>query len=510
MRPSCHLALACLLLAAAPLLAEEDPRTIAFNRYRAESLKFAFSSSEATSEERAIGLRGLDKHDCPAAAQWLIMKVLVVSDEGDVLREAVRVLSKYGSQDTIQTMAQLWGKAFKKNVRGRVLLTLAMARVKSDESRGVMKLALKSKDARLVAAACRAIGKGDDDTFKDALLKLFKHKEPMVRAETVFALAELHEIDTKPQIFGMFCKDKSNFVRFRAWQALRKLERNNRLPCEIQAWMDWWEEKASSVEEGQPNPWGKVFPGGQQTLKASSWFGIPVLADRIVFVLDATQKMDQGWTLDPGKERKKPPEKRIPNFFSVKTRYGLAFAYLNDCIKRLPDTTQVAVTFYHDRAAPPNHSIYPDNNKWLKLKRKKVRAGIKQHVKELEPGGTSSLYEGLVAAFEFGAKKKPVQNGVQVICFLTVGAPTAGEFKDRRDRVKGQIWAMMQERGIVLNCVGLHNHAFALLKDFAKETGGIYVHQQQEGDTVEPQDLDFWPDKKAAFEAARRDRKSGK
>jgi hypothetical protein len=38
----------------------------------------------------------------------------------------------------------------------------------------------------------------------------------------------------------------------------------------------------------------------------------------------------------------------------------------------------------------------------------------------------------------------------------------------------------------------------------AKENDGLYVHAQQDGDTVEPQDLEFWPDKKAAFEAGRK------
>ena len=179
------------------------------------------------------------------------------------------------------------------------------------------------------------------------------------------------------------------------------------------------------------------------------------------------------------------------------------------CLEQMPESTEIAVAFYHDRASPPNHSVYPENNKWLTLKKKKVREKITEHAKELEPGGTSSMFEGIAAAVEFGVKKKPVQNGAQVICFLTVGRPTGGAFKDRPDRVKGEVWAMVEERGIVLHAVGLHNHAFDLLKDFAKETGGLYVHFQQDDDTVEPQDLEFWPDKKAAFEAARKRKKAG-
>jgi hypothetical protein len=42
----------------------------------------------------------------------------------------------------------------------------------------------------------------------------------------------------------------------------------------------------------------------------------------------------------------------------------------------------------------------------------------------------------------------------------------------------------------------------------ARDSGGLYVHFQQEGDTAEPQDLEFWPAKKKAFEEARKARKA--
>jgi hypothetical protein len=231
-----------------------------------------------------------------------------------------------------------------------------------------------------------------------------------------------------------------------------------------------------------------------------------VLGDRVIFVVDATQRMEQGWKIDPVKERKKPRELRTPSFFSVKTRYSLAGAYLRQALKQLPDKTQVAISLYHDKVSPPNHSLYPETGKWLKLS-KSTRGKIATHVKEFKPGGTSSLYEGLVAAWEFQADKRPVQKGVQVICFLTNGRPTGGELKDRSDRIKGEVWAAAHGRGIVINTVGVHNHDFELLQDMAKENDGLYVHAQQDGDTVEPQDLEFWPDKKAAFEAGRKKKK---
>ena len=94
-----------------------------------------------------------------------------------------------------------------------------------------------------------------------------------------------------------------------------------------------------------------------------------------------------------------------------------------------------------------------------------------------------------------------------MICFLTNGTPTGGEMKNRPERIMGEVWALAHERGIVVHTVGIHNHAYALLKDIAKQNNGKYVHAQEEGDAAEPQDLEFWPDKAAAYEAARKKRK---
>ncbi|MEM8882651.1 MAG: VWA domain-containing protein [Planctomycetota bacterium] len=493
--------LALLCLAPVASAQEESPFDLAFKRYRNESLRPVFKQS-AQSEERVIPLRGLDKYDSPAAAEWLMADVLVKWKEGDVQREAVRVLTKFRRPGTVARMAEVWNRLGKKQLRAKTLSLLAFGNKSGDPATAVLKAAFAHKDPRIVAAACRAVGVGDNDVFKPQLREALNHKEPLVRADACYALAELFEVDTKPALFNRFCQDKSRFVRFRAWQALRKLEKDNRLPCDVQAWKGWWEENA--MEE--PDVWGKRFPGGSDKTKAGLWFGIPVLADRVIFVVDATQRMEQGWRIDPVKERKKPPAERTPNFFSVKTRYALGLAHLNRALKEMADKTQVAVTMYHDKASPPNHSVFPETRKWLKLS-KRVRGQIDVHVKEYEPGGTSSMWEGLEAAFDLQASKKPVQQGVQMICFLTNGRPSGGQFKDRADRVSGEAWMRAQERGIVIHTVGLHNHAFALLQQMAKQSGGLYVHAQEEGDTVEPQDLAFWPDKKAAFEKARKKKK---
>ena len=154
---SLFLSLFLLLLARSGLAEEDDGRTLAFKRYRAESIRHVFSSSVARSEERVIALRGLDKYACPAAARWLILEVLAKSDDGDVMREVTRLLTRYRGSEPTAEMAKIWATKLKKNVTARTLLTLAMGPKKNEESRGVLRAAFKLGDARIVAAACRTV-----------------------------------------------------------------------------------------------------------------------------------------------------------------------------------------------------------------------------------------------------------------------------------------------------------------------------------------------------------------
>ena len=311
---------------------EDDPRTLAFKRYRNESLRHVLSSRSAESEELVIALRGVARHDCAEAARWLMLDILAKKKAGDVQREVIRILTKFKSRETVTAMAEVWEKKFKKAPRARVLSLFAFGGKKNEDSRRVLAAALEDKDARVVAAACRSIAAGDDDSFKSQLVEHLRHKEPLVRAWAAYALADLAEFDTKPMLFNLFCKDKSNFVRYMAWTGLRKMEKKNRLPCETQAWKEWWEKNQAEDEAA----WGKSFPAVRQNIKAANWFKIPVLADRIIFVVDATQRMEQGFRIDPVKERKKPAGERIPGFFSVKTRYQLAITYIKQALSSFP------------------------------------------------------------------------------------------------------------------------------------------------------------------------------
>ena len=128
---------------------------------------------------------------------------------------------------------------------------------------------------------------------------------------------------------------------------------------------------------------------------------------------------------------------------------------------------------------------------------------------DLKQKATTAMYDGLKRGWGFVKEGNPDQNfkkGCETMIFVTDGRPTDGELKKREDRIRDEVWRVAMARNVRVHAVGIHFHSYELLKTFAKDSGGLYVHAQEAGDTTEPQDLEFWPEKKKAFEKARKKR----
>jgi len=488
------------LLFAAQALAQDDPMVGRYKQFFREEIAGKWER-EGLAEMRVVMVRGFQRHDVPEAARWLMLKAM--SDEaGDVVRAAVQILSNYKGPGTVAAMADAWGKKFKKSPEGRALVLEAFGKIKLDTAEGPIAKGFKDRDARVAAAACLAAGAGPRIKFRADLEKLLKHKHPVVRAAACTALAQLGGEQSLPLIFKVFCGDASHRVRHDAWQACKKLTLLD-LPCDPTAWQDFWKERAGEATGDSKNPWGATFPRLHAKARpAASFFKIPVLADRIVFVLDTSNDMNSPWLIDHKTERKKPKADRIPSFFSVKTRWGLVKAYVNACLKQLPEDTRVAFVFYN-----LNVAVFPETGKFLK-NTKKSRGLIKKHLDEgVTLGGTTALFDGLARGWGFlkeGDADTNFKKGCDTLVFVTDGRPTAGRLKKLPDRIRDEVWRVAASRQIHVHAVGLHNHQFDLLQAMAKDSGALYVHAQQHGDPAEPQDLDFWPKKKKAFEQARK------
>ena len=491
-----------VLLGAAPAGAQ-DPSTEAYKLFFKEEIAPEWKT-ESMSEIRKVMLTGFQRHDVPDAAEWLMTDVLAKGEEGAIVREAVRVLCLYKTPETVARMAEVWERKLRKPWYAKALAALAFGTSKQKEIDEVLAKALKDRDERVVICACRAVGQGKKLAFRADLEKLVSHKHPLVRGAEMRALGELGGEESLPLIFKAFCGDASHRARYDAWIALRKLTLLE-LPCDPSQWAEFWQKRAGEVPEGEANPWGTSFPKFARNVgPASRFFGIPVLGDRICFVIDVSLDMANPFTVDIKAEREKPAEERIPNFFNVKTRWDLAIANVKECLDGLPEDVEFAVVFFSHE-----HTVWPDGGKFTK-NRETARKQLIQHMEELKVGGSTAMFEGFRAGWGLlkdGNEDVNFDKGCDTILFVTDGRPTDGELKNRPDRLRDDAWRVAVPRALRIHAVGVHYHEYELLKALAKETGGLYVHAQQAGDTTEPQDLDFWPAKKKAFEEARKAKK---
>lgn len=517
-----RLFLVTVLLAATVCAEEDSPREHAFkvwfNRIKADFAK------DEISESRKVTVAGCQKHDTPSAVKWLILDVIAKDDAADVAREAVRVLGLFRNPKSKETMATVFTRQLKKDWATRALVLQAFAHVQFDEGQDPIAAALKDKDARVVQAACRAIGAGRKVAFKDDLLRLSKHKVPVVRGAAVLAFGEWTKLREKerqapqaakdtanaalPRIFQVFVTDASHRVRYDAWLALRQISFQRKLGTAPGDWEEWWREQSGAVPEGEPNPWGKSFPrGAKGSEHKPMWFGMPIGADRVAFVYDCSLRINNAFAVDIPAQRKLPKDQRIPNFFSVKTRWDLLRVYTNDCLKSMPDRVELGFVFFTDEVA-----VFPEATKLLKLS-KKARSQIRTHLEEgVKRSATAAMFDGLEKGWGWlkeGDAKTNFAKGADTILFATCSRPTDGKHKNKSGRIADECWRISVTRGVRFFVAGIHNHDFALLQGLARDSNGLYVHVQPAGDTAEPQDLEFWPEKKKKFEAERKKRKRG-
>ncbi|MGQ0615172.1 MAG: hypothetical protein ACT4PV_15675 [Planctomycetaceae bacterium] len=489
---------ALFLLATALTARAEDPLTDQFRAFLGD-LKGRWAA-ETHSESRTVLIKEFRKFDHAEAVSWLVSDVLSKESAADVVREALRILGGYKNLAAVAEILQSYDRKLKdREMKAHFLPVLG--RLSGEESLTRIEQALKQSDARILIGACDAAGIRKMPELRPLVVALLKHRTMQVRVAALQALLAMRAEEALPEIFQLFCAETSNRVRYEAWCALTSLVRDTTLPYDPAAWKEWHAQRVAEVPAGQPNPWG-AFPSIKGTPAKPAWFfAIPVFADRICFVIDTSGDMNNGWAVDPYVEQQKKEPEQIPGFFAVKTRWLLARNHIRRCLELLPESTEVAFVFFNKEIQP-----YPED----RVRYLKNSSGTRDRIlrfldDEVKRTATTDMYDAFKAAWGFlgnGNADKNFSSGCDTILFVTDGLPTDGEMKNRADRLRDEIWKATFLPRIRVHTVGLHNHAYELLKNAAKDSGGLYVHAQEQGDEAEPQDLEFWPAKKKAFEEA--------
>jgi len=341
-------------------------------------------------------------------------------------------------------------------VRAAALEAIAERKDKSSESI-LQKEAQKSEEDTAPLAVALLVQFPSDST-KAVLLKLASSYKPAVAVPALEALAELRAPEAFPA-FEKALQAKEWPIRVVAIRGLGRLKSKEsidllveRMPKEegrmlaeigdaLRAatgkgigyapggWKEWWTASRETF----------VFPDGVATAQAAAgmttYHGVPVLSNRICFVLDISGSMSEKLGDD--------------------TRLDHAKKELTRVLGALGKDAQADVIFFDDRLEPFAKQLMP-----VKPNLPKMLALIQQ----VKPRGRTNIFDALDLAMQL--------KDVDTIYFLSDGDPTDGRVIDPSDILR-EVRRLNRLRQIVIHTVAIPSSPF--LKALAEQNGGQYV-----------------------------------
>jgi hypothetical protein len=179
---------------------------------------------------------------------------------------------------------------------------------------------------------------------------------------------------------------------------------------DVNAWQAWWEKQADGFEL-PPRPMSRpdvdAVPQG-----VGSYYGFPLYARRIVFVIDISGSM-------------------------TGPRITAAKRELTTAINGLPDDAELGIVAFHSRVF-----VWRPN---LTRANATGKQGAVQYAYQLMPGGRTATYDALEAAFRLDP---------EAIYLLSDGAPNAGRIPAAAAIVNA-VGAMNRARRISIYCFGI-------------------------------------------------------
>jgi len=237
------------------------------------------------------------------------------------------------------------------------------------------------------------------------------------------------------------------------------------------AWKAWFDANKDAISKGSYSAKSSepgAPPGRAQT--TVTFYGIPVESKSVIFVLDRSGSMmepsdweatkdptSSGGAPEPGSDIQKKGDRKI----------DVARWQLKKAIAQLPEGADFNVIFY-------SHEVVVLSDKMLKMA-PATKTQAFTWIDKLEPYGGTNTFDALEKALAYAAGgtsgEKLQKSGVDTICLVTDGMPTAGQVAKAEDIVT-RIRALNKTRKVKIHTVGV----------FTVDKGGDVAKQQKEKD----------------------------
>jgi hypothetical protein len=210
-------------------------------------------------------------------------------------------------------------------------------------------------------------------------------------------------------------------------------------------WRAWWERSRATfrpVEVRPPRP-------PDETSSVVRFRRIPIVSQRICFVIDASRSMLEP---APGKEGR--------------TRWQLVVEDLQEVLRRVPDSARFNVILFRTDVEAWKPGLVPAS--------RANRAACQRWIGEAKPAGWTNLFDALRLALS--------DDDVDALYVLTDGVPSRGAETTRRD-ILDEIAFLNRYRLVQINCVqagsseGLGKRWDGFLDELANAHEGVSVRE---------------------------------
>lgn len=260
------------------------------------------------------------------------------------------------------------------------------------------------------------------------------HKEPIVRIAAIELAVAARTPSLVPELFQRLDREQGRLQKDLV-AALRDL---TGLQFEKAAeWQAWWQREGERFEVLPPRqPAGKPKAGGDT---AATYWNIPVLSDRVAFVVDVSGSMNQ------------------PFGTGSATRLDEARRQLLQVLDRLPKQCRANVITFSFGAAGLFDRLQPIDKK----RRKDAEAAITA----LAARGPTNVHDALKLAF--------ADADVDTVFLLTDGHPSSGPIV-QPDALAAEVERWNVGRGVRIHTIGIGEES-KFLERLARASGGEHT-----------------------------------
>ena len=263
----------------------------------------------------------------------------------------------------------------------------------------------------------------------------FTHADWRVRAAAYDFCRKVRHAGSVPLLFARVDAE-SGRLREDVLDVLQSLTAR-RHPTSSQ-WRDWWASHGASFElvpAGAADPTSKSRSGD-----TVSYYGIPLVSERVVFVVDVSGSMSA--RIGTGGSR---------------SRLDEAKRQLRRVVEATPKHFRFNIVSFHTTVTALLDQMTPAADK--------VRAEALGTIEALSPTGGTNVHDALERAF--------AEQDVDTIYLLTDGSPSAGPIQDP-EQLADAVQRWNRVRQIRIHCVSIGADS-SMLKRIAADSGGDYV-----------------------------------